>query len=1253
MSELGAVLSGRFRLDERVGAGGAGVVFRATDLERNVPVAVKLLHGGGDFDRRRFDREVAILRELDHPHIVRFEATGYAPDHGSFLVMEWLDGETLTQRLKRGRLSESESLTLGIGLAEALECVHAHGIVHRDVKPSNVWLAGGDPAAPRLIDFGISKSGSHESITRTGEAFGTIGYMAPEQVCADQPVDLRADIFSLGCVLFECVTGTLPFRAETPQGWLMKLALEDALRADHVSPGVSQSLSDVLARMLEVQPTARTPSMSEVQSALRLARTSELVMAESRRGPAIGMLEQRFATLLLLGSGEPAEVSAVLSARAAYHGGLLHQAAGGAVVAFTAPEAPAELARAAVRLASETLAVWPGGKLLVISVRMTPGSRWVGDAYDRAERMLSGLGHGLTADEATHGLIRGSFECTPLGEGRGFEVATKHGGSKRGRLRMASASPFVGRERELEMLLDAYRGVLVEQKPSIVLLTGGAGIGKSRIANEARARIRTDPSRPTILLGSADDGDAPYALLLAMLERYLGLSQRSQLQPAARRAELRQAIARVAPASESELLAELLAELFVGPSDEPSPALLAARAEARLMKDQLARAFGTLLRAIIASAPVVMVIEHLERIDAASAILLDRFVAVTTRARLLLIATARPELRDRFPSLFAEAASTSVTVAELPRAAATTLARALLGPRSAELERTLDLSGQNPLFIEELARSVREGAATLPESILALSQSRLDRLNDRERRFLRAASVFGRRFPIAGAASLLASKRESDTARSLVEAGVVRVLGDEDLELASATLREVLYGSIPERELKGAHKAAARFLESSNRAGANELARHWEIAGDSTRARPWLLRAAREALAAGDLAGAASLGEKAERTSSAPAELAAARVLRAEVSDLRWDWADAETHARGAMEVLEAGSVLWFVAAQVMMRVYMRTKRRSELFELVATIRATEPGDGARNSAALAVAVAANSLAISHDPDADITLERMEALIEPLPPHASARAWAVLARGGRALVAGDIGLYHDTRREAAERFDRLYDSAKALEAWGSAAYANALLGRYELGEQISRRAIEVAEDHHLATVHYLRHNLGYILLGSGRYEEARIELERTLEPLAKAHPHLLRGSQRYLSRALVALGDLAAAERMSLAALVTSDRPSTIAPGQADLAHVLLARGDLAEARTLAEDAAAGLSAEGAFNEDEMFIRLTQARVRRAAGDHAASLEAARAATTRLLHLAQKIVDPGARASFLASVPDHRQLTELARAVSI
>jgi eukaryotic-like serine/threonine-protein kinase len=128
VSDIGAVLSGRYRLDERVGAGGAGVVYRATDLERNVAVAVKLLHGAGDFDRRRFDREVAILRELRHPHIVGFEANGYAPSHGSYLIMEWLDGETLTQRLKRGRLSESEALALGIALAEALECAHTQGI---------------------------------------------------------------------------------------------------------------------------------------------------------------------------------------------------------------------------------------------------------------------------------------------------------------------------------------------------------------------------------------------------------------------------------------------------------------------------------------------------------------------------------------------------------------------------------------------------------------------------------------------------------------------------------------------------------------------------------------------------------------------------------------------------------------------------------------------------------------------------------------------------------------------------------------------------------------------------------------------------------------------------------------------------------------------------------------------------------------------------------------------------------------------
>ncbi|MBL8743472.1 MAG: serine/threonine protein kinase, partial [Myxococcales bacterium] len=275
MSEPGVVLSGRYRLDERVGAGGAGVVYRATDLLSSAPVAVKLLHGGGDFDRRRFDREVAILRELDHPNIVRFADDGSDPTHGAFLIMEWLEGETLTARLKRGRLSEDGTLTLGIAIASALEHAHSHGVVHRDVKPSNIWLAGGDPTTPRLLDFGISKSRSQEKLTRTGEAFGTIGYMAPEQVCADQPVDLRADVFSLGCVLFECVTGTLPFRADTPQGWLMKLALEDPLRADHVIPDVGRSLADVLAKMLAVQPPARTRSMAEVQSALRLSRTAE------------------------------------------------------------------------------------------------------------------------------------------------------------------------------------------------------------------------------------------------------------------------------------------------------------------------------------------------------------------------------------------------------------------------------------------------------------------------------------------------------------------------------------------------------------------------------------------------------------------------------------------------------------------------------------------------------------------------------------------------------------------------------------------------------------------------------------------------------------------------------------------------------------------------------------------------------------------------------------------------------------------
>jgi len=1245
---LGDVLAGRYRLDAQAGIGGAGVVYRATDLTTGGRVAVKLLHGGGGFDTRRFEREVAILRSLSHPHIVHFEDSGEAPDIGRYLVMEWLDGETLTDRMKQKPLSQEQAIEMGVRLSEALALVHQTGIVHRDIKPTNVWLVDGDPARPKLLDFGIAKSVVHAGLTRTGEAFGTVGYMSPEQVCGERDLDGRADIFSLGCLLFECATGALPFRADSPQAWLMKLALDVATRANHVRLDTGEALTEVLSRMLEKHPADRFDTMSEVGAALGWARSAEGAAPASRSGPAIGMTEQRFASLLLFALAPAGDEAVLLSKRAAYFGGVVHEAPGGALVAFSAFESPAELARAAARLACELSSAWPHAALVVISVRVTPDPRSFDDAYEQGVGLMAHPTPGVTVDDATRGLLRSSFECTPRGHGRGFELHTSQSPRARGRVQMASSSQFVGRERELGALLQGFERAVTDRVPAVVLLTGPAGVGKSRIANEARARIRAHAARPALLVGSADDSDrsGAFGLLSAMLARHMGLSLFHGKPIRARRDELLAHVQHELPPEHSAFVAELLGELLIGPSDRPSPLLSAARSEARLMKDQLTRALGLFLREIVTRGPVLMVLEHLERADLASVILLDRLLATTKDAPFFVIASARPEVTERFPRLFGEAATTALTVPELPAAAARALARALLGGHLDRVERTLELSGHNPLFIEEIARSVQEGHDTaLPESILALCQSRLDRLTDRERRFLRAASVFGRRFSLAGANSLLSSRVESDTAESLADRGVTRAFGEAELEFVSPALREVAYASIPERELARAHRAAAESLERSGRAGASELARHWELGRSRERAQPWLLRAGREALGGGDLVSAARHGEKAEQAATTFAALGSARVLRAEVEDLRWCWRDAEPHALGAMEVLEPGGVLWFVAAQVLLRVYARTSRIPLFTELVARLRAVEPHSAALNAAVLALAGAANSMAIGRHPDLDVTMQRVEALDRLLPEQASGRAVAVLAHGGCALSAGDLGAYLARRQEAAERFDRLFDWNKAIEAWGTAGYANALLGRYDAALHVLERCVQRATENGLATVHYLRHNVGYVLLAMGRFTEARAMLEGTLEPLA-AHPHLLRGSQRYLARALVALGDLEGAERLALAALVSSEREIAVAAARADMAHVLAARGDLAEAKSLIEEAALGLTADAGFDEDELFIRLTLVVVRARSGDRSGARDAAQAGVARLAHLAAKISDPSARASFLQNVPEHRAIAE-------
>src|SRR5262249_5842215 len=190
----GDVVVDRFEIEHEAGAGGMGTVFRATDRRAGEKVALKVLRYEDEDMRARFEREATFLAALEHPRIVRYIDHGIAED-GLYLAMEWLDGEDLARRLQRGPLSVVESVALAGSIADALAAAHTRGIVHRDVKPSNVFLVNGDLGAVKLLDFGIARAAvtATRLRTSTGIALGTPGYMAPEQARGERTIDARAD----------------------------------------------------------------------------------------------------------------------------------------------------------------------------------------------------------------------------------------------------------------------------------------------------------------------------------------------------------------------------------------------------------------------------------------------------------------------------------------------------------------------------------------------------------------------------------------------------------------------------------------------------------------------------------------------------------------------------------------------------------------------------------------------------------------------------------------------------------------------------------------------------------------------------------------------------------------------------------------------------------------------------------------------------------------------------------------------------
>jgi serine/threonine-protein kinase len=266
---IGMEIAG-YRIEERVGRGGMGVVYRAEHLNLRRRAAIKIIApdlAESEGFRERFTREARIAAALQHPNIVTVYDAGEV-DGLLYLAMQYIEGFDLSAMLRReGRLRPYRAVDVCRQVAAALDAAHAMGLIHRDVKPANVLIEG---RTAFLTDFGLTKrlEGTHTDLTRAGDVVGTIHYVAPEQIEGAQ-VSARSDVYSLGCLLYHCLSGQVPFARDTDVAVIYAHLSEDPPRLSTVRPELAGGLDSVIAKALDKSPDRRFPSCGDLISAAR------------------------------------------------------------------------------------------------------------------------------------------------------------------------------------------------------------------------------------------------------------------------------------------------------------------------------------------------------------------------------------------------------------------------------------------------------------------------------------------------------------------------------------------------------------------------------------------------------------------------------------------------------------------------------------------------------------------------------------------------------------------------------------------------------------------------------------------------------------------------------------------------------------------------------------------------------------------------------------------------------------------------
>ena len=275
---VGHLIKGRYQVHKKLGAGGMGAVYLAEQVSMGRRVALKVLHGAFAKDEefvRRFRHEARLAASLNHRNIVTVYDFDQGDDGSLFIAMEYVDGRSLSEVIRQeGPMDIGRAVRLGVQIGEGLEAAHRAGVIHRDIKPDNIMVLTGDREEVKLMDFGIARlrdTGTMTRLTRAGVLMGTPAYMTPEQIEGGD-VSERTDVYALGIVLYEMLSGGVPFRASTPGTVLVKQLREMPVPLRKLRREVPLAVEKVIMQMLEKKPQKRPHDMTEVIQGLTKAK---------------------------------------------------------------------------------------------------------------------------------------------------------------------------------------------------------------------------------------------------------------------------------------------------------------------------------------------------------------------------------------------------------------------------------------------------------------------------------------------------------------------------------------------------------------------------------------------------------------------------------------------------------------------------------------------------------------------------------------------------------------------------------------------------------------------------------------------------------------------------------------------------------------------------------------------------------------------------------------------------------------------